>query len=179
MVELDKTKLPKAEVTSLTVMMKSRTQVINKKGRFYVANHKFVDPIPIIIMMKALGVVSEQQIVSFVGAEPRILEALGPSLADCAGSEIMSEEQALIYVANKLQPSRYYRSRSSEYRHPVDNARDVLCKVVLPHVRTDRYFNFRRKAIYLGNMVRRMVLVEEEPRLLCDRDYYGNKRIEL
>jgi DNA-directed RNA polymerase, beta subunit/140 kD subunit len=35
------------------------------------------------------------------------------------------------------------------------------------------------KAMYLAVMIRRMVLALSDPDMLDDRDYYGNKRLEL
>lgn len=35
------------------------------------------------------------------------------------------------------------------------------------------------KAVYLAIMVKRMIEAEKNPKLLDDRDYYGNKRLEL
>jgi DNA-directed RNA polymerase III subunit RPC2 len=35
------------------------------------------------------------------------------------------------------------------------------------------------KVLYLGQMVRRIILAENDPTWIDNRDYYGNKRIEL
>lgn len=37
----------------------------------------------------------------------------------------------------------------------------------------------RRKAWYLAIMMRRLIQAEEDESMLDDRDYYGNKRMEL
>ena len=39
-------------------------------------------------------------------------------------------------------------------------------------------FNFRAKCIYLAVMVRRVILAQGDNKV-DDRDYYGNKRLEL
>ena len=39
-------------------------------------------------------------------------------------------------------------------------------------------FNFRAKCIYTAVMVRRVILAQGENKV-DDRDYYGNKRLEL
>lgn len=41
------------------------------------------------------------------------------------------------------------------------------------------HFNFRAKAIYIGYIVRRVLLVHLGKMPLDDKDYYGNKRLEL
>lgn len=40
-------------------------------------------------------------------------------------------------------------------------------------------FNFRLKALYTALMVRRVIQAQSDSSLLDDRDYYGNKRMEL
>ena len=40
-------------------------------------------------------------------------------------------------------------------------------------------FNFKRKAWYLAIMMRRLMQTEENADMIDDRDYYGNKRLEL
>ena len=40
-------------------------------------------------------------------------------------------------------------------------------------------FNLRMKAIYLSQMVRRVIIAQKDPSIIDDRDYYGTKRMEL
>ena len=40
-------------------------------------------------------------------------------------------------------------------------------------------FNFKAKAMYLALMIRRVIQAEKDPTSVDDRDYYGNKRLEL
>ena len=49
---------------------------------------------------------------------------------------------------------------------------------MLSHVPVKDY-DFRLKAIYVALMVRRIVLGMRDPSTLDDKDYYGNKRLEL
>lgn len=40
-------------------------------------------------------------------------------------------------------------------------------------------FNFKVKAMYVGLMIRRVIFAEKDRTAVDDRDYYGNKRLEL
>ena len=60
----------------------------------------------------------------------------------------------------------------------VDEARDILAHVVICHVPAHKY-NFQNKLAYFAVMLRRMLQAVIDPTLVDDRDYYGNKRLEL
>lgn len=60
----------------------------------------------------------------------------------------------------------------------IDEARDVLNQVILPHVPVKDY-NFYNRAIYICYIIRKIILCLDDPTMLSDKDYYGNKRLEL
>ena len=61
-----------------------------------------------------------------------------------------------------------------------DEARDVLAHVVLSHIHVPvPQFDFRTKCIYVGHIVRRVLMVHLGKAPIDDKDYYGNKRLEL
>lgn len=60
----------------------------------------------------------------------------------------------------------------------MEEARELLSSVILAHVPVTA-FNFRPKYIYIALMIRRVITAMYEPVTIDDRDYYGNKRLEL
>lgn len=82
----------------------------------------------------------------------------------------------------------------------MEEARELLASLILTHVPVSKRmnssqglprnislnncslqvkeFNFRAKCIYLAVMVRRVILAQGDNKV-DDRDYYGNKRLEL
>lgn len=164
-----------ASITSSTHERKSKAYILIKHKRVYVKNNTLGDDIPIAIVLKAMGVESDLEMVQLVGSEPDILNAMALSLEDPVRLGIHTQMQALRYIGNKV------RSRSTWYRKPTtteEEARDVLANVVLSHVPVEN-FDFRPKSIYIGHIVRRVLLVDMGKSDLDDKDYYGNKRLEL
>ena len=59
-----------------------------------------------------------------------------------------------------------------------DEALEVLATVVLAHIPVES-LNFREKSIYAAMMVRRVLQAVNHQVEVDDRDYVGNKRLEL
>ena len=56
-----------AQVTSSTHERKSRTTISTKNGKFYLKHNSLADDIPIVVVFKAMGMFSDQEIVQLVG----------------------------------------------------------------------------------------------------------------
>lgn len=54
----------------------------------------------------------------------------------------------------------------------------MLASVVLNHIPVEG-FDFRAKCIFICHVVRRVLLTHQDRTQLDDKDYYGNKRLEL
>uniref|UniRef100_A0A8C5QNQ7 DNA-directed RNA polymerase n=1 Tax=Leptobrachium leishanense TaxID=445787 RepID=A0A8C5QNQ7_9ANUR len=163
-----------ASVTSSTHEKKSRTNLVMKQGRFYLKHNTLSEDIPITIIFKAMGVESDQEIVQMIGTEEHVMAAFGPSLEECQKAQIFTQMQALKYIGNKIRRQRMW---GGPKKSKVDEARELLASTVLTHVPV-KEFNFRAKCIYIAVMIRRVILAQGDNKV-DDRDYYGNKRLEL
>jgi DNA-directed RNA polymerase III subunit RPC2 len=164
-----------ASITSSTHERKSKAYITMKNGKVYLKNNTLGEDVPIAIVLKAMGVESDVEAVQLVGSESFIVDALALSLEESSKVGIHTQLQALKYIGSKI------RRNTSSYRKPLppeDEAREVLDRVVLSHVPVD-HFDFRAKAIYVGHITRRVLLVHLGRMSLDDKDYYGNKRLEL
>ena len=115
---------------------------------------------------------SDLEIVQLVGATPLLADALLPAINECGNLHIFTQKMAIDYLATKIRRTVLMR------RSRVDEVLELLASVLLAHVPAPR-FNFRLKAIYLCLMLRRMIYALHDSSFIDDRDYYGNKRLEL
>lgn len=168
-----------ASITSSTHERKSKAYIIVKKGSVYLKNNTLGDDIPIAIVLKAMGIESDLEMVQLVGSEDFLINSLALSLEEPARLGIHTQTQALRYIGGKIRG----RANATGFGYkksqmPEEEARDILANVVLSHVPVHK-FNFRTKAIYIGHIARRVLLVHLGKVPLDDKDYYGNKRLEL
>ena len=61
---------------------------------------------------------------------------------------------------------------------PQDEAREFITDFILAHVPIVNG-DFKPKIMYLAIMARRVLMAKKDPKLVDDRDYVGNKRLEL
>ncbi|WIA33788.1 hypothetical protein OEZ86_006901 [Tetradesmus obliquus] len=166
-----------ASVTSSTHERKSKTNIAAKNGRIYLKHNAFADDLNIIAVLKAMGAESDQEVVDLIGPDEALASLLMPSLQECKALGVFSQLQALEYLGGKLT-QRGNRAFERRRKSKVDEARDVLAHVVLCHVPVVRY-NFAAKVLYAAVMVRRLMYAQLDSSFIDDRDYYGNKRLEL
>ncbi|OEL36735.1 DNA-directed RNA polymerase III subunit 2 [Dichanthelium oligosanthes] len=91
-----------ASVTSSTHEIKSKTVITLDKEKIYLQLNQFTKPIPIIVVMKAMGMESDQEVVQMVGRDPRYGDLLFPSIQECASERIYTQQQALQYMDEKV-----------------------------------------------------------------------------
>lgn len=170
---------PVASVTSSTHERKSKTNVCYRSGRFVLRHNAFADDINVAVAMRAMGADSDQEVVGLIGGELALQSLLLPTLQEARALGVFTQQQALEHVAARLAqrgPPRAFTERRRKSK--VDEARDVLANVVLCHVPVVRY-GFGAKLLYLAAMARRVAAAALDRSFVDDRDFYGNKRLEL
>jgi DNA-directed RNA polymerase III subunit RPC2 len=170
-----------ASITSSTHERKSKAYVLIKNDKVYLKNNTLGDDIPIVVVFRAIGVETDMEMVQLIGSEPELINAIALSMEEPNRLNIKTQMQALRYIGQKIRSRSSPLSGGSYFRRPhapEDEAREVLANVVLSHIPVEN-FDFRQKAIYIGHVVRRVLLVHLGKMPLDDKDYYGNKRLEL
>ena len=123
-------------------------------------------PIPLFILFRALGVISDKSIITMclldLDKYENMVDLFIPSVHDAAC--ITNQQSALMYIASLTKYST------------VTYALEILNDYFLPHVGETNYL---QKAYYLGYIVFRLLCVYTKLEQPTDRDNFKYKRIEL
>lgn len=137
------------------------------------------EDIPIIFIFKALGIQSDHEIMLLVAGKDRDYQDLfSLNFEECARHKVFSQQQALEYIGSHIRLMRKPLGSGGVRRNYVQEALEALASVFLPHVPVSG-LNFRPKVLYFAYMTRRVLMAVNDPKLVDDRDYVGNKRLEL
>jgi DNA-directed RNA polymerase III subunit RPC2 len=170
-----------ASVTSSTHERKSKTYVILKKDRIVLNHNVLIEPIPIVIVLKAFGGLSDYEIMELVaGGDARYQDDFLINFDEAAKAGVYTQQQALEYVGARVKMGGPKKGRTgpAPRRSPVEEGLDALANIIIAHVTIDD-LDFYPKAIYIAMMVRRVLMAAHNPKLVDDRDFVGNKRLEL
>jgi DNA-directed RNA polymerase II subunit RPB2 len=123
-------------------------------------------PVPLFILMRALGVLSDKEIISYCLLDlekyKNYMGLFVPSIHD-AGN-IFNQEVALKYMATLTKGKT------------VAHILEILMDYFLPHIGES---NFTEKAYYVGYMVKELLSVYNKDKKATDRDSFKFKRVEL
>ncbi|XP_032806717.1 DNA-directed RNA polymerase II subunit RPB2 [Petromyzon marinus] len=129
--------------------------------------------VPIIIVFRALGFVSDRDILEHIiydFDDPEMMEMVKPSLDEAF--VIQEQNVALNFIGSRGAKPGVTKEKRIKY------AKEILQKEVLPHVGVSDFCE-TKKAYFLGYMVHRLLLAALGRREVDDRDHYGNKRLDL
>jgi len=140
-----------------------------KNGALYVGFPALPVKIPFVIMMRALGMKTDAEIAEAVSTDVTIQNELGVSFEEAA--DIRTVEEAIDYIGSRLA-----HGKPAERRR--EFALTVIDKNFLVHLGT-RPEDRKVKALYLGQMARRLLEVSLGMREIDDKDHYKNKRLKL
>ena len=123
-------------------------------------------PVPLFILMRALGVISDKNIIEYclldLKKNETYIDLFIPSVHDA--NQIFNQEVALRYIASFTK------------RRTITGVLDILMNYFLPHIGEK---NFLDKAYYIGFMVNRLLRVFTKDDKPTDRDNFRFKRIEM
>ena len=137
-----------------------------KDGVIYLSFTR-VKRIPLIVVMKALGIVKDEEIMKYISLE----ESSEVFINLYEFVDIKTEDDAVDYIAKKIGIMQ-----TKEIR--MERTREILDKYLLPHIgleKTDRI----SKAQNIAKMLKKYVLVSNGVISEDDKDHYMNKRLKM
>lgn len=174
-IDTDKKGRVNASVMSSTETVKSKTNIFIEKEKIYVQLNIFGNKgVPIMVVMKAMGMENDQEVVQMVGRDPRFSKLLLPSIEECRAHGIDSQQKALEFLERKISKGPAYGGSSEKDNRVMKALREVF----IGHVVVNQN-NLRPKCLYAAVMIRRMMEAIINKDAMDDKDYVGNKRLEL
>jgi DNA-directed RNA polymerase II subunit RPB2 len=135
-------------------------------------------PIPLFIVFRALGIISDKQICEYIllnleDAKQKImLENLQASIMD--SNKYLTREECIKYITSYVIYTPINMDKETGARKKVEFTMDVLQNDLFPHCH-----NVQQKIYFLGYMANKLMQVHFEFIKPDDRDSYLNKRIDL
>jgi DNA-directed RNA polymerase II subunit RPB2 len=150
--------------TSAVKMIAPGATLTNNQLVVIVPNVK--KPVPLFILMRALGVISDKDIIKTclldLDKNKSFIDLFIPSIHDA--HEIFNQETALNYI-------KTFTKRST-----IAGVMEILSDYFLPHIGE---LNFLEKAYFVGYMVYKLLKVYKKEEKPTDRDSFLFKRVEL
>ncbi len=128
-----------------------------------------VPKIPLAIVLKALGMETDQEIVSMISEDPEFVEDIMANIEML--EEVETQQDALEYIGKKLKIGQGAQYRIERSAYLIDN-------YLLPHIGTGKRFR-PDKALFVGSVAERLMKFHYGKLPEDDKDHYGNKRLKL
>lgn len=138
-----------------------------KDGIFYLTFTR-VKRIPIVVIIKALGLLKDEDLANFVSREKKYDEIL-INLFEFV--DIKNEEETLDYIAKRIGITQ-----AKEIR--IERMKEILDKYLLPHLGITKQDRIH-KAYNLCKLMKRYIDVANGTLEVDDKDHYMNKKLKL
>jgi DNA-directed RNA polymerase II subunit RPB2 len=141
-------------------------QTSSSNGQIVVSIPNVRKPVPLFIVMRALGVISDKEIIEYcvldIDQNKDVLDLFRASIHD-AGL-VFTQQSAMGYIASLT------KGKSNSH------TTEILMNYLLPHIGE---LNYKHKALYLGYIVNRLLKVVTGAEPATNRDSYLYKRVEV
>ena len=160
----------------INMMIASRN---NGNGHpIYIQIPRIRQPIPIFVLFRALGVISDQEICKLVlldlnkETSHKLLFSLKASVVE--SNTCVTQEDALTYMTSYAMYTPINMTKEEGARKKREFTVNILENDLFPHCHTKV-----QKIYFLGYMLNKLLLTSNGLRKIDDRDSYQNKRIDL
>ncbi len=139
-----------------------------RKDGIYYLTFTRLKLVPLIIVLKALGLVKDEEIMKAISTESNYDEVI---LNLFEFVEIKTQEEAIDFIAKKVGIGQ-----AKEIR--MERTKEVIDKYLLPNIGMEQTFRLE-KAYNLCKMLKKFIDVRNGSRQPDDKDHYINKRIRM
>jgi DNA-directed RNA polymerase II subunit RPB2 len=136
-------------------------------------------PIPLFIVFRALGVISDKEICEKIllkidnlqGKDKDILEALQPSIIE--SNKYITQEECIRYITSFVMYTPINMDKETGAKKKHEFTLEILNGDLFPHCHT-----MEQKIYFLGYMANRLLIASFDQAKQDDRDSYLNKRVD-
>ncbi len=146
-------------------------------------NIPILNKVNVIVIFKVLGLITDKSIVEYIlhnNDDPDMMALLTKCIQMCIndkGKKINTSEDALDYLLLKTKVPKKNTDSDPiiKLKQQKQHLMDLLTQNLFPHITGTKM----DKAIYLGYVIRKLLLVKLERIDIDEKDSYLNKRVEL
>ncbi len=150
---------------------------MKKDGSLMVSVPVISTSIPLVAVMKALGMESDQEIFDAIVSDPKMTNLVYANIEasydkkNYAPNGFHTRDDAILYLERN-----FAAGQAKEYR--IKKVENILDRSLLPHL-GDTIEDRKKKAIFLGRIARSVLELSLGFRNQDDKDHYANKRLKL
>jgi len=139
-----------------------------KKDGIYYITFTRIKTMPLVIVLKALGMIRDEEIMKAISLD-RNYEEIILNLFEFV--DIKTQEEAIDYIGKRIGVAQ-----AKEVR--LERTKEILDKYLLPNIGSETSFRLT-KAKNLCKMIKKFIDVSNGVRYADDKDHYMNKRLRL
>ena len=160
----------KAKVYSSITGFRAKLEIVMKNDGLVLTKMPSTPvDIPVVILMRALGLESDQEIADTISVVEEIQDQMETSFEKA--SDVQTSKDAIVYISKRIAPGML-----EEFQ--IKRAETLLDWNLLPHLGKNPE-NRREKAQFLGEATSKLLELKMDWIVPDDKDHYGNKVIKF
>ena len=130
--------------------------------------------IPVVLLMRALGIENDQELFQAIAGPTETFKFIVANINELKDNEEYAVDS--LDEAHQWLEKKFAAGQQKEYREA--RVTQLLDRELLPHL-GDQLEDRKKKAIFLGRIVRQVLEMAITSRKPNDKDHYANKRVRL
>ena len=131
-------------------------------------------PIPVVLLMRALGIEKDQDVFQAIAGPTQTFKYIVANINEVKDNEEYAVEN--VEESHQWLEKKFAAGQQKEYREA--RVQQLLDREVLPHL-GDAPEDRKKKAIFIGRIVRQVLEMALDDKPPNDKDHYANKRVRL